>query len=463
MHDKLSKVLTTSLPIKIFQIVSLLLVSSELLASSDTKPLANSEGSALTYSTAGSISHKNEFFQDLGSNKRVCASCHRPEEGWSVAPVGIKKRFKKTSGTDPIFRLNDGSNSPNADVSSKTLRAAAYSQLLEKGLFRVGLKVAKNAEFELIEALDPYRFVSLDSDTPELSLFRRPLPTTNLKFLSSVMWDGRESVAEQDIAADLQTQANSATTGHAQGEPLSIIQRQHIVEFETSLFTTQVFDKAAKSLASSGAKALPKALTTQVFTLGINSPYLNGAVNPAFNPRIFDIFDAWNQRPDKNGNDARASVARGQEIFNSRTFKIKEVSGLNDDALFGNASEIIGTCGTCHNTPNVGSSSTALFLNTGISDESRRTYDLPLYRLRNKTSGKGVSTTDPGRALVTGLWKDIGKFKVPALRALAARPPYFHNGQASELANVVDFYESRFGLGLNNRERLDLINFLGAL
>jgi cytochrome c peroxidase len=60
-------------------------------------------------------------------------------------------------------------------------------------------------------------------------------------------------------------------------------------------------------------------------------------------------------------------------------------------------------------------------LNIGISDESRPTADMPLYSLRN-TTGVITKTTDPGRALISGKWADIGKFKGPTLRALAAQP-----------------------------------------
>ena len=72
-------------------------------------------------------------------------------------------------------------------------------------------------------------------------------------------------------------------------------------------------------------------------------------------------------------------------------------------------------------------------------------------------------TTDPGRALITGKWKDIGRFKGPVLRALAARAPYFHNGSARDLAAVVDFYEARFAIGFTDPEKSDLIAFLRAL
>jgi cytochrome c peroxidase len=102
-------------------------------------------------------------------------------------------------------------------------------------------------------------------------------------------------------------------------------------------------------------------------------------------------------------------------------------------------------------------------LNIGISDASRRTPDLPLYTFRNTTTGETVSVTDPGRALITGHWKDIGRFKGPSLRGLAARAPYFHNGSAADLAAVVDFYDQRFQIGFTAQEKSDLIAFLRTL
>jgi len=88
---------------------------------------------------------------------------------------------------------------------------------------------------------------------------------------------------------------------------------------------------------------------------------------------------------------------------------------------------------------------------------------MPLYTLRNKTTLEVVQTTDPGRALITGKWKDIGRFKGPTLRALASRAPYFHNGMAADLAAVVDFYDQRFEIGLTAQEKADLVAFLRAL
>src|SRR5262249_41544152 len=120
-------------------------------------------------------------------------------------------------------------------------------------------------------------------------------------------------------------------------------------------------------------------------------------------------------------------------------------------------------CTTCHDTPNIGNHSVALPIDIGTADASERTPDMPLYTLQNLTTGATVQTTDPGRALITGQWADIGKFKGPILRGLAARAPYFHNGLAADLDDVVSFYETRFAIEFTDAEREDLLAFLRAL
>ncbi|MGH9957540.1 MAG: hypothetical protein ACREBC_10500 [Pyrinomonadaceae bacterium] len=71
--------------------------------------------------------------------------------------------------------------------------------------------------------------------------------------------------------------------------------------------------------------------------------------------------------------------------------------------------------------------------------------------------------TDAGRGQVSGLWGDLGKFKTPTLRALAARAPYFHNGIAPTLEAVVSHYEIHLGFVFTDEERADLVAFLNAL
>jgi hypothetical protein len=154
------------------------------------------------------------------------------------------------------------------------------------------------------------------------------------------------------------------------------------------------------------------------------------------------------------------AVARGEALFNGRSFHITGVGGFNDDLHIPDAT---GTCSTCHDAPGAGSHSIPMPLDIGTADATRRTPDLPLYTLRNKATGATVQTTDPGRALVSGKWRDIGRFKGPVLRSLAARPPYFHNGSAGSLGAVVDFYDQRFHIGFTAQEKQDLAAFLRAL
>jgi cytochrome c peroxidase len=65
--------------------------------------------------------------------------------------------------------------------------------------------------------------------------------------------------------------------------------------------------------------------------------------------------------------------------------------------------------------------------------------------------------------LITGKCADIGKFKVPSVRGLAARAPYFHDGSAATLLEVINFYDQRFGMLLSQEEKADLVAFLNSL
>jgi len=95
--------------------------------------------------------------------------------GWSIVPSDIQARFTASNGLDPLFRLVDGANSPNANVATLAARRAAYSMLLSKGDIRVGLPVPHGADFLMVTAQDPYGFAS----AAQLSLFggrsRRPI------------------------------------------------------------------------------------------------------------------------------------------------------------------------------------------------------------------------------------------------------------------------------------------------
>ena len=45
----------------------------------------------------------------------------------------------------------------------------------------------------------------------------------------------------------------------------------------------------------------------------------------------------------------------------------------------------------------------------------------------------------------------------------AARAPYFSNGSATSLRELVDFYDRRFNIRYSEAEKQDLVNFLSVL
>ena len=434
-------------------------------------PLPNGSGLLETYNTNNQpISLTGAFFQSLGTNGRSCSSCHLPTEGWSVSAAEIQLRFLLTQGLDPIFRTNDGSNC-NTNINTSTVegRRQAYSLLLSRGLIRIAIAVPAGAEFSVVNVNNPYGC----RNTSTLSMYRRPLPSTNLGFLSTVMWDGRESTPPTtqkitypntgQLLADLSQQAIDATTIHAQGATPTAAQVQDIVNFETSLRTAQAYDYQAGTLSANGATGGPVALASQQFFIGINDSFpASFGFNPTgapFTPDIFNLFNAWAN----SQNAARASIARGQTVFNSKPITISGVAGIND--VVGLPASFSGTCGTCHDSPNAGDHSVSAPLNIGVADLTSplNVSYLPTFTLMNNTTGAVVQTTDPGRALISGKWADIGKVKGPVLRGLASRAPYFHNGSAGSLADVLSFYDTRFNIGFTAQEKADLIAFLNSL
>jgi cytochrome c peroxidase len=440
-------------------------------ASSTTVPASpvastDATGQVETFSTSGSIVTTGAFFQSLGTNGRTCATCHIQSEGWSITPAQVQSVMTASQGLDPLFAAVDGTNSPNADLSTFAARQAASTMLLRKGDFRIGIGMPATTEFTLTTINDPYGYAS----QTELSLFRRPVPSTDLQFQSSLMWDGRETVqsmfasntSAQNLAAltfDLTHQATDATTGHAQASATPTdAQLADMVNFELALSTAQITDNSASDLSALGATGGSVALSTQPFAIGVNDD-----ASPGFNQNAMTLFSSWSTL---TGTDsvslARESIARGENIFNTRAFNITGVNGLNDVL---NQTTISGTCSTCHDTPNVGNHSLDQEFNTGISQSTTigKNPDFPQYTFTNSTTGETITVTDPGQALITGKWADIGKFKVPTLRGLASRAPYFHDGAGTTINDVLHSYDARFTIGFTPQERSDLANFLNAL
>jgi cytochrome c peroxidase len=431
-------------------------------------------GRIATYQPSG-ITHtaKNAFFQNIGSNGRTCFTCHQPQNGWTISAAGAQARFDASSGTEPLFRLVDGATCPTAKVATLKDRRQAYKLLTDKGLIRIGIPLPDNVQFEVTVESDPYNCTTnpatglTSKSTGIMSMYRRPLPSTNLGFLTAIMWDGREP--------SLEHQSVDATLIHAQaGAPPTSDQQGEIVDFETGIFTAQIFDHKAGELDAAGASGGPVSLSLELarFFVGINDPVGLNPEGTPFNPAIFSLYTSpmWSglQREDEE-TPRRRSIARGERLFNETEISITGVTGLNDVL---NAPNIPGFCGTCHDTPNVGNHSVKAPLNIGIANAGPNKppaldiSGLPVFTLKctaGPLAGQIFVVTDPGRALISGNCADIGKVKGPILRGLAARAPYFHNGSAATLLDVVNFYDQRFGIGFTAEQKEDLVNFLNAL
>jgi hypothetical protein len=436
---------------------------------------------------------QNAFFANLGTNGRTCFSCHQPQTGWTVSAASVQARFYASYGNDPIFRLVDGATCPSADVSSIDAKRQAYSLLLHKGLIRIGLPVPATipgstvpTEYRIVSVTDPYgcntnpttgltSFGPANPTAGIVSVYRRPLPSTNLGFLTTIMWDGREPTLTQ--------QSIDATLGHAQANAApTTAQQQQIVNFESGILTAQLYDRKAKYLDDAGATGGPDALAKLLagFYVGVNDPVPSGLPpsfgNPKgfpFTSKIFDLYRAWisiGGSEDEDTDKHRRSVARGEELFNNTPINIAGVAGLNDTL---NVANIPGFCGTCHDTPNVGNHSRRLPINIGVANGGSNNNnpgldiaDLPVFTLKcvsGPFTGNTYVVTDLGRALISGQCADIGKLKGPILRGLAGRAPYFHNGSAATLLDVVNFYNLRFNIGLTSAQMNDLAAFLQTL
>jgi cytochrome c peroxidase len=385
----------------------------------NNQPFRNAAGHAATFSTQGGVDLTGEYFQAQGTNGRSCATCHLPQEAWSITPGTIQRLFDESGGTHPIFNVLDA-NHPNADLSTVEAREAGYSMLLSRGVFRRGGVLRAEREWDLVAVDDPHGFASLT----RLVHWRRAMPTINFPLGSAtVNWDGGNTVGS-DQRAGLEHQARRNIGGAQQGPAAPAPEViADIVDFETSLFAAQLNVLGVGRLDSDGARGGPEALAGMQKSVG-----------------RFDLFDAWVG----DDNPRRAQIARGQTLFNE----------VNRGGR---------SCNACHNTANNGTNINDVLFDIETASASARTADLPLYTFQNRVTGGIRRLTDAGAGNATGAWSDLGRFKTPTLRGLAARAPYFHNGIAATLGEVIRHYELFLGFIFTDDERNDLAAFLSAL
>jgi cytochrome c peroxidase len=162
-------------------------------------------------------------------------------------------------------------------------------------------------------------------------------------------------------------------------------------------------------------------------------------------------------------------VARGAALFRDRTFLISDSAGLNS-MNFGNPTR--DSCNFCHNMTRTGMDVAPGQVDLGTTNEpfADPAPDLPLFKLTCAARfppqpflGRVVYTHDPGFALTTGKCADIGRITIQQMRGLAARAPYFSNGSARTLRDVIDYYDRRYNIGYSEQDKQDLTNLMSVL
>jgi hypothetical protein len=294
------------------------------------------------------------------------------------------------------------------------------------------------------------------------------MPTINFRLGSlTTNWDGSNTdpsaAGSQTVLGGLENQARRNVNGGQLGPSLNGVDRiaalpnfplpipsdpadprsafipiiADIVNFEFALFTAQLSVPGVGRLDAGRARGGPEKLSQ----MPTPTPGAGGR---------FDLFDAW--KDDKN--PRRRQIYRGQEVFNNR----------NGDPNTG------PRCMGCHNSPNNGTNVDSRLFNIGTASVDASIPGLTVHTFQRKLPAGQmpgpndiVMLTDAGQGNVNGRFDDLGKFKTPTIRGLAARAPYFHNGIAETLEDVVRHYERFLNFQFTHRERDDLVAFLNAL
>jgi mono/diheme cytochrome c family protein len=386
-------------------------------AMSNNQPIANAFGFAATYASAGYVDLDNAFFTPQGTNGRHCGTCHAPEVGWSMTGERVTQLFEATDGLHPIFANHLDTDTPTADMSTTEARWDATT-MLRQGKFTRKIALPATRDYDLVDIDDPFGV----STATTLFFFRRPMPTANLRTFN-VHWDNALTVGT-DLREGLVKQARANITAAQQGSPAPDSVVFEIVDYERQLAHAQVYLWGVGSLTDDGARGGPAFAAAQ--------PLVSGR---------FDLFDSWRH----SSNEKRRQIWRGQEVFNN----VNAPSGRR--------------CGGCHNAANNGGNVGGGLFDIGASSPDVASSDMAVFTFKSRTDGQVIQSTDPGAGLRTGNFRDLNKFKVPNLRGVASRAPYFHGGTAETLEKVVDHYKDALGFQFTSDERDALVAFLRAL
>lgn len=354
--------------------------------------------------------------KELGGNGRSCADCHMPSQGFQLSPEAARARFDalqenlehNKNADDPLFRPVDAD-----DFRLNGESAIDYSNLLDNGLIRVTMPLPLN-----VKLIDPV--TGQPSDETSVDLWRAVMPIPNVAITGpdnvSPVWPPgapRSPIMGQDPNGPnrqggyqhdgrfgtLQEQARGALIGHAQVSvepPLDML--DDLAAFEQTLFSSPSVEALADAINS------------------LQTPFPD---------------------PDPDLNELEQ---QGKVIFNRSCAQCHggtlHPSGSTPETAFVRPIVRYHNIFTACPRPTTDGFAPC----PARLERNARTYRITLAN----GSFQFVTTSDPGRMLLTGQPADLFVMDVTQLRGISRTAPYFHNNSAATLEEVIDHYVALF-------------------
>jgi len=364
----------------------------------------------------GRAAFNDRNLKELGGNGRACADCHMPSEGFQLSPSAARTRFEalqakrvlNKNADDPLFRPVDAD-----DFRVNGENASDFSNLLENGLVRVTMPLPLN-----VKLIDPA--TGQPTDETSVDLWRAVIPVFNVAITGPdgvlPLWPpgaprlpimgqdpngpNRQGGYQHDARfGTLQEQARGALFAHAQVslEPLTTM-LDDLATFQQTLFSSPRVELLANAILSG------------------STPF------PDPDPELDEL------------------EQQGKTVFNRACGQCHggtlHPSGSTPEAA------IVRPIVRYHNiqTPCPHPATDGYLPCPDRLARNARTYRITL------ASGafQFVTTSDPGRLLLTGQPADLGMMDNTQLRGISRTAPYFHNNSAATLEGVLDHYDAFF-------------------
>jgi cytochrome c peroxidase len=378
-----------------------------------------------------------------GANGRACATCHRPEDDFTLKPARVAQLLEEDPD-DPLFNAIDAD-----DPTAETLTF----EHLKKGLVRVWLPLPDNVD--LLDAAGDL----VTPDDRKLFVWRGVPSIADAALTAPFQLDGR--------AETLEAQAQGAVTGHSEGGTAPPSELERIAAFERTLFSSERARRIAEYLGQGGDPANAHDVEDE---LELTQAEQRGR----------ELYDAVCGKCHGGSNQATI-VDRGLHdlafpVVKSDGTVLYEVPATDPPTL-----ELASQ--PDHEFLNVGTAFEmylAVVLRETEHESFTKDVEFPTYRYRFYTDGSRTQvaadlppptppfdpdaggftfefdddnnpvwgpnfapqffSTDPGRSMISGSPNDFEAFDVPTLRGISKTAPYFHNNTADTLERVVELY-----------------------